>query len=186
MPEVYMTIAAIWFFVVPFALAAALPGPAQGALVAKVLAHGGASTSPFVTGMVMGNAVWLLAAIFGLSTLALRFESTFLVVKWLGVAYLVFIAWNLWRAQPDAAAGALPQDQRGLLAGAALTLGNPKAVVFRGSPAARLRHDIAVFGRGRCDTYTRERDRSSSQSGLRTGCLAGAGPDPLPAPHAHL
>ncbi|KFG70651.1 LysE family translocator [Microvirga sp. BSC39] len=124
----------IWLFVVPFALAAALPGPAQGALIAQVLSRGGASTLPFVSGMVAGNAVWLLAAIFGLSALAMRFETAFIAVKWLGIAYLLFIAWNLWTA--DGAAKEAPSSgsgSRGLLAGALLTLGNPKAVVFFGA-----------------------------------------------------
>jgi threonine/homoserine/homoserine lactone efflux protein len=124
----------IWLFVVPFALAAALPGPAQGALIAQVLSRGGTSTLPFVIGMVAGNAVWLLAAIFGLSALAMRFEAAFIAVKWLGVAYLFFIAWKLWTA--NGASRAMPSpgsSRRGLLAGALLTLGNPKAVVFFGA-----------------------------------------------------
>ena len=127
-------LSSIWLFVVPFALAAALPGPAQGALIAQVLTRGGASTLPFVIGMVAGNAVWLLAAIFGLSALAVRFETAFIAVKWLGVAYLLFIAWKLWTAngQPKEV---LPSgsSSRGLLPGALLTLGNPKAVVFFGA-----------------------------------------------------
>ncbi len=127
-------LSSIWLFVVPFALAAALPGPAQGALIAQVLSRGGASTLSFVAGMVAGNAVWLLAALFGLSALAVRFEAAFIAVKWLGVAYLLFIAWKLWTANgvsdeaPSSGAGS-----RGLLAGALLTLGNPKAVVFFGA-----------------------------------------------------
>jgi len=124
----------IWLFVVPFAVAAALPGPAQGALIAQVLSRGGASTLPFVLGMVSGNAVWLLAAIFGLSALAMRLEIAFIAIKWLGVAYLVFIAWKLWTA--DGASREAPASEassRGLLAGAFLTLGNPKAVVFFGA-----------------------------------------------------
>jgi threonine/homoserine/homoserine lactone efflux protein len=127
-------LSSIWLFVVPFALAAALPGPAQGALIAQVLSRGGASTLPFVIGMVAGNAVWLLAAIFGLSALAMRFETAFIAVKWLGVAYLLFIAWKLWTA--NGASQEVPSSSsssRGLLAGALLTLGNPKAVVFFGA-----------------------------------------------------
>jgi threonine/homoserine/homoserine lactone efflux protein len=122
----------LWFFVVPFTIAAALPGPAQGALIAQVLARGGRSTLSFILGMVLGNATWLCAAIFGLSALALRFEPVFVAVKWLGVAYLLFIAWNLWRAPAEAVAHT-PKSTSGLVSGALLTLGNPKAVVFFGS-----------------------------------------------------
>ncbi|HVH43702.1 MAG TPA: LysE family translocator [Labilithrix sp.] len=122
----------IWFFVVPFALAAALPGPAQGALIAQVLSRGGKATLPFVFGMVFGNVAWLLAAIFGLSALALRFVVAFIVVKWLGVAYLLVLAWKLWTSAPAAEEARAP-SHRGLVAGTLLTLGNPKAVLFFGA-----------------------------------------------------
>lgn len=82
----------------------------------------------------MGNALWLLVATLGLAALALRFEYLFIAVKWLGVAFILFIAWKLWSnntAQPQEP----PQRSasRGLLAGALLTLSNPKAVVFFGA-----------------------------------------------------
>jgi threonine/homoserine/homoserine lactone efflux protein len=123
----------LWLFVIPFAIAAALPGPAQGALIAQVLTRGGRATLAFIFGMVLGNAIWLCAAIFGLSALALRFEPAFVAVKWLGVAYLMFMAWKMWKA-PAVTASAEPlKSKRGVVSGTLLTLGNPKAVVFFGS-----------------------------------------------------
>ena len=50
----------LWLFLVPFAIAAALPGPAQGALFARVVSRGAASASSFIVGMVAGNAVWVM------------------------------------------------------------------------------------------------------------------------------
>ncbi|WP_273829538.1 LysE family translocator [Pseudomonas sp. SBT1-2] len=124
----------LWFFVVPFAIAAAIPGPAQGALLGQVVSRGARATLPFIAGMVLGNAVWLVVATLGLAALALQFEQVFIAVKWLGVAFILFIAWNLWskntehlQAPPKRSAG------RGLFAGAVLTLSNPKAVVFFGA-----------------------------------------------------
>lgn len=122
----------IWLFLVPFVIAAALPGPAQGTLVATVLSRGKASALPFVSGMVFGNAVWLIAAIFGLAAIALRYELLFLVVKWAGVAYLVFVAWKLWMS-PASVGQSEETKPTSFLAGAGLTLGNPKAVVFFGA-----------------------------------------------------
>ncbi|TKJ58035.1 MULTISPECIES: LysE family translocator [Pseudomonas] len=126
--------ASIWFFVVPFAIAAAIPGPAQGALLGQVVSRGARSTIPFIGGMVLGNAAWLVVATLGLAALALQFEHVFIAVKWLGVAFILFIAWSLWcksteqpQAPPKRSVG------RGLLAGAVLTLSNPKAVVFFGA-----------------------------------------------------
>ena len=122
----------ILLFAIPFAIAAGIPGPAQGALIAQVLARGGKSTMPFVLGMVAGNLMWLLAAIFGLSVLATRWEWLFWIVKWAGVIYLFFIAWQLWNTRTRSAV-ADRSTGRGVFAGALLTLGNPKAVIFFGA-----------------------------------------------------
>lgn len=122
----------IWFFVIPFLIAAALPGPAQGSFVAHVVAHGKASAFSFVSGMVLGNAVWLVTTIYGLAALALRFEPVFIAIKWLGVAYLLLVAWKLWSSRP-AENTAQKAESGGFLPGILLTLGNPKAVVFFGA-----------------------------------------------------
>lgn len=82
--------------------------------------------------MVTGNLIWLAAAMFGLSAVALRYELLFVVIKWLGVAYLLFIAWRLWNA-PAAMPTTQKVDTSGMVPGMLLTLGNPKAVVFFGA-----------------------------------------------------
>lgn len=128
--------ASIWLFVVPFAIAAAIPGPAQGALIGQVLSRGGRACFPFIAGMVLGNALWLLVATLGLAALAIRFEAAFVAVKWLGVAYLVFIAVKLWNRNTfEGGPGAEPGRSvgRGVLTGSFLTLSNPKAVIFFGA-----------------------------------------------------
>ncbi|MGK9170683.1 LysE family translocator [Inquilinus limosus] len=127
-----ITPAALALFAVPVALAALVPGPAQTALVARVLSRGAGEAVPFVLGMVAGNALWLAAAVFGLSALALAYEPVFVAVKWAGIVYLAVLAWKLWRA-PAAEPEAAPRRAGGFLGGAALTLGNPKAVVFFGA-----------------------------------------------------
>src|SRR5438876_4560997 len=119
----------IAMFVVPYALAAAMPGAAQGVLIARVAAYGPKRSLSFAAGMVGGNAIWLLAAALGLAALAARFSILFSVIKWLGLSYLVWMAWKLWTTTPDAngpPAQPAASGARGLLSGAALTLGNPK------------------------------------------------------------
>lgn len=124
----------IWFFIIPFAVAAAVPGPAQGTLVSHVLSRGGKAAVPFVAGMLVGNAIWLALAALGLSAIAEKFQSVFMVVKWLGVAYLMFVAWALWTKdalQPQRAP--VRSFGGGFTAGSLLTLSNPKAVIFFGA-----------------------------------------------------
>ena len=53
-----MDLGTIWFFIIPFALAAALPGPAQGALVAQAPRRLGAASMPFLIGTVGGKCPW--------------------------------------------------------------------------------------------------------------------------------
>src|SRR5687767_4505954 len=60
-----MDLANLLFFAVPFAIAAVVPGPVQAALVAQVLSRGSSGATPFVMGIVAGNALWLTAAIYG-------------------------------------------------------------------------------------------------------------------------
>lgn len=118
-------------FSVAYAIAAAIPGPAQSVLLSQVVARGGRASVGFIGGMVIGNLTWLGLAMAGLAALALRFESLFIAVKWLGIAYLVWLAWRLWR---EAAPVAQVQPRQGaVLPGLLLTLGNPKAVVFFGA-----------------------------------------------------
>lgn len=131
-----MNATSIWFFIVPFAVAAAIPGPAQGALIGQVLSRGGRANVPFIAGMVLGNAVWLIVATLGLAALALRFEAVFIAVKWLGIAYLLFVAWKLW-TKDTLQNEIIPVSERsvgrGVLTGSFLTLSNPKAVIFFGA-----------------------------------------------------
>jgi len=129
-----MDISNIWLFIIPFAIAAAIPGPAQGTLIGHVLSHGGRSSFPFIIGMVLGNTIWLIVATLGLAALALRFETAFIIVKWLGIAYLLYIAWKMWSL--DKLQNQMTTDQsvsKGIMTGSFLTLSNPKAVIFFGA-----------------------------------------------------
>jgi threonine/homoserine/homoserine lactone efflux protein len=115
-------------------VAAASPGPGIAALIARVLARGSGGAVAFTAGLAVGDVVWLTAAILGLSALAAHFQLAFLAVKYAGVAYLLYLAWRMWRAPSVAADPAKPwRAERPLglfLAGLAVTLGNPKVMVF--------------------------------------------------------
>jgi threonine/homoserine/homoserine lactone efflux protein len=114
-------------------IAAGSPGPSIAALVARVLARGMRDVLPFLAAMWVGEAIWLSMAVFGLAMVAQTFALAFLVIKWAGVAYLLWLAWKMWTAPVRPAAEALPASDSPLklfLAGLAVTLGNPKIMVF--------------------------------------------------------
>lgn len=115
------------------AVAAGSPGPSIAALVARVLARGFRDVLPFLAAMWVGEAIWLSLAVLGLAVIAETFHLLFAIVKYLGVACLLYLAWKMWRAPVTAAERDLPGESspaRMFLAGMAVTLGNPKIMVF--------------------------------------------------------
>jgi threonine/homoserine/homoserine lactone efflux protein len=112
---------------------AGTPGPSIAALVARVLSSGWKSVLPFLVAMWIGEAIWLGAAVFGLNAIAERFYWGFVVIKYLGCAYLLYLAYRMWTAPAEIKEGELPKGRPGLamfMSGMAITLGNPKLMVF--------------------------------------------------------
>lgn len=120
-------------FAAALAVAAGSPGPSIAALVARVIARGVRDVLPFLAAMWIGEAVWLACAVLGLAVIAQTFHLVFTVVKWAGVAYLAWMAWKMWTAPVAGATAELPapgSPWRLFFAGMAVTLGNPKIMVF--------------------------------------------------------
>jgi threonine/homoserine/homoserine lactone efflux protein len=128
-----MDVSSLLIFAGVLAVAAGSPGPSVAALVARVLARGFRDVLPFLLAMWVGEAIWLSFGVFGLAAIAETFQLLFVIIKWLGVAYLLFLAWKMWRAPVVESGDALPSESsplRMFLAGMAVTLGNPKIMIF--------------------------------------------------------
>lgn len=125
-------LSALLVFAAALAVASGSPGPSIAALVARVLARGPKSVLPFLAAMWIGEAMWLAAAVFGLALLAQTFQVAFAILKWAGIAYLLWLAWKSWTAPvgPAAPLGVAGSGWRLFGAGLAVTLGNPKIMVF--------------------------------------------------------
>ena len=114
-------------------VASGSPGPSIAALVSRVITRGISGVLPFLLAMWVGEAIWLSLAVFGLAYVAQTFHLAFVVLKWAGVAYLAFLAWKMWTAPAEVAESDLPKADAPLklfLAGMAVTLGNPKIMMF--------------------------------------------------------
>lgn len=128
-----MTLASLAIFAGALLVAAGSPGPSIAALIARVLTRGPRDVFPFLSAMWVGEAVWLSLAVLGLAAIAETFHYLFVAIKWIGVAYLLYLAWKMWTAPVDTEGDALPEaGSAGKLffTGLTVTLGNPKIMMF--------------------------------------------------------
>jgi threonine/homoserine/homoserine lactone efflux protein len=122
-------------FCLVYFLAVATPGPGIAAVISQGLSRGTAGAPAFIAGFLVGDLIWFTGAAFGLSALAQTAHTAFVVVRYLGALYLLYLAYKLWTApvrllaEVDAAAPV--QRPRALFLGSlTLTLSNPKPMLF--------------------------------------------------------
>ena len=128
-----MELTALAVFAGALVINAGSPGPSIAALVARVISKGYRSVLPFLAAMWIGEALWLTMAVAGLSYLADSFHTVFIIIKYCGAAYLLYLAYRMWTAPVTVDDGAMPAGDnpvRLFLTGMAITLGNPKIMVF--------------------------------------------------------
>jgi threonine/homoserine/homoserine lactone efflux protein len=128
-----MSLSSLLIFAGALIVAAGSPGPSIAALVARVISKGWRDVLPFLAAMWIGEGIWLSLAVFGLAFVAQTFHLAFLVVKWVGVGYLAYLAWKMWTAPVAVREDALPNNDSSaklFAAGMAVTLGNPKIMMF--------------------------------------------------------
>lgn len=99
-----MTLTTLLAYATALFIAAAIPGPGMTAIVARALGSGFRETFFMGLGLVLGDMIYLTGVILGLAFVAQTFQEAFMVLKFAGAAYLLYIAWKLWTA------GLLPQD----------------------------------------------------------------------------
>ena len=128
-----MPLSSLVAFAAVYAVAVASPGPGIAALVARVLARGTGGVAGFAAGFIVGDLVWFFVAVSGFALVARTFAVAFVVLKYAGALYLCWLAWKAWTARADGVEGA-PVGGDGadrlFLGGLALTLGNPKVILF--------------------------------------------------------
>ena len=128
-----MTLATIIAYCGALFIAAAIPGPGMTAIVARALGSGFRPTFFMGLGLILGDIVYLTAVILGLALVAKTFATVFLAIKFIGAAYLVYIAYKLWTAgllSQTVAADTENRAGRSFLSGLLVTLGNPKTMLF--------------------------------------------------------
>ena len=84
-------------------------------------------------GIVAGDIVFILLAILGLTALAETMDNLFVLVKYVGGAYLIFLGIKLWKSKSkevEAAKIVKSSLLSSFLTGLFITLGDQKAILF--------------------------------------------------------
>jgi homoserine/homoserine lactone efflux protein len=124
------------FFAAAWAISIS-PGPGAVAVMSASLNHGFARGYFATFGLILGFWTQLFIVAVGLGAVIATSAFAFAVVKWAGVAYLVWLGIRQWRAAPLPFAGAggvsvAPMASRRRLVGQAWLLNavNPKGTAF--------------------------------------------------------
>jgi len=110
------------------------PGPVWVALTARALSGGFHAAWPLALGVVVGDVLWPFLAILGVAWIVSVFTGFLVALKWVAAATFVVMGVLIWRH----AEATLSADSRltrpgmwaGFVAGLAVILGNPKAILF--------------------------------------------------------
>lgn len=125
---------------IPFVLATIvlglIPGPNVALTVANSLAHGARYGLLTVAGTSSAMVPQLILTILGMSTLITLLADGFDILRWLGVAYLLYLGIRQWRApaQDLAHMRARPKSVKEIYGrGFFVSLTNPKTILFYGA-----------------------------------------------------
>ena len=110
------------------------PGPGVFSAISSGMRHGFRKGVWNGVGMQAANCIMVVVVSLGLGALLLASETLFTIVKWVGVAYLVYLGVTTWRAKPrvfeedheDNAATSWQVFMRGFWVNAT----NPKGIIF--------------------------------------------------------
>ena len=93
-----MSLSGLAFFALVYFVFVITPGPGVAAMIARGLGTGMRGAVPYALGFMLGDMVWFTIAATGLAALATQFAVAFTIVKFAGCAYLIYLAWKIWRA----------------------------------------------------------------------------------------
>jgi len=126
-----MTLAALIPFLVAVLVMELTPGPNMAYLALVAARSGRRAGAAAVAGVTLGLAAYLLASIAGLAEAAERWPWIYQILRWAGVGYLLWLAYDAWRALPGPAPAADTEAlARVFVRGLVANLLNPKAALL--------------------------------------------------------
>lgn len=110
------------------------PGPVWVALIARGLSGGFNAAWPLALGVVVGDVLWPLLAVLGVSWIVSVYADFMTVLRWVAAVTFLVMGYLVIRNADKTIASdsrlTRPGMWAGFLAGLAVILGNPKAILF--------------------------------------------------------
>lgn len=110
------------------------PGPVWVALIARSLSGGFHAAWPLALGVVIGDVMWSLLAILGISWILSVYGGFLELLRWVATGVFLFMGYMVLKhaGQTIASDSRLtrPGMWAGFVAGLAVIIGNPKAILF--------------------------------------------------------
>lgn len=111
------------------------PGPVWVGLIARALSGGFAAAWPLTLGVVIGDVLWSLFAVLGMAWVVDQYPGTLQALKWVACATFILMGYLILRSADKDLSKAdsrltRPGVWAGFVAGLAVILGNPKAILF--------------------------------------------------------
>jgi leucine efflux protein len=107
-----------------------IPGPGNLALITSTGKGGVPGGIAATLGVIVGDQVLMWLAVAGVAALLAAYPTAFYAVQWLGAAYLAWLGGKMLLAKPGAAPILHIKPHHYLRQAFAITLLNPKAIVF--------------------------------------------------------
>lgn len=128
-----MTLIEMGALFVSMALLAAIPSTSVAAVSARSASHGFMHGALASGGILVGDLLFILVAMFGLAALTEALGDLFFLVRYLGGAYLIWLSILLWRSRRSRAEFSGRGDASlwsSFMIGLLITLGDHKALLF--------------------------------------------------------
>jgi threonine/homoserine/homoserine lactone efflux protein len=117
-------------FVAAIVLFLAIPGPGNLALITSTSKGGLSGGLGATLGVIAGDQVLMWLAVAGVATILSTYPAAFTAVQWMGAVYLAWLGWKMLTAKPGDAPILNIRPRHYFQQAVAITLLNPKAIVF--------------------------------------------------------
>ncbi len=110
------------------------PGPVWVALIARAMSGGFHAAWPLALGVVVGDVIWPLVAVLGVTWIVSVFDGFMIALRWIACLMFLGMGWLIIRNRDATIATdsrlTRPGMWAGFMAGVVVILGNPKAILF--------------------------------------------------------